>query len=77
MARSRDGAMISGQVRITAIVDLIQPTGSRTYITFPLGGMAAMAEVGSHDVHKPGEPITIDLDMNRAVLIDPRTNRVI
>jgi multiple sugar transport system ATP-binding protein len=77
MARSRDGAAVAGHVRTTAVVDLIQPTGSRTYITFPLGGTAVMAEVGAHEVQRPGEPIAVDLDMNRAVLIDPQTNRVI
>jgi multiple sugar transport system ATP-binding protein len=77
MARSRDGAMLAGHVRTTAVVDLIQPTGSRTYITFPLGGTAVMAEVGAHEVQRPGETIAVDLDLNRAVLIDPQTNRVI
>jgi hypothetical protein len=28
-------------------------------------------------VHKPGETIDLDFDMNRAVLIDPETQRVI
>ena len=36
-----------------------------------------MAEVAPHDVQKPGDPIRIDVDLNRAVLIDPDTNRVI
>jgi hypothetical protein len=36
-----------------------------------------MAELDSHDVHKPGEMIDLDFDMNRAVLIDPETERVI
>jgi len=77
MARAREGAEANGHARLTTTVELIQPTGSRTYITFPLGGMAVMAEVEPHDVHKPGDPISIDLDLNRAVLIDPDTNRVI
>jgi multiple sugar transport system ATP-binding protein len=77
MARARDGAEADGHVRLATAVELIQPTGSRTYITFPLGGTSVMAEVEPHDVRKPGDPITIDLDLNRAVLIDPHTNRVI
>jgi multiple sugar transport system ATP-binding protein len=77
MARARDGAEADGHVRLATTVELIQPTGSRTYITFPLGGTAVMAEVEPHDVQKPGDPISIDLDLNRAVLIDPDTNRVI
>jgi multiple sugar transport system ATP-binding protein len=77
MARARDGLQPSGHVRLETAVELIQPTGSRTYITFPLGNTSVMAEVEPHDVQKPGEPIAIDLDLNRAVLIDPQTSRVI
>jgi multiple sugar transport system ATP-binding protein len=77
MARARDGAEANGHARLATTVELIQPTGSRTYITFALGGTAVMAEVAPHDVQKPGDPIRIDLDLNRAVLIDPDTNRVI
>jgi hypothetical protein len=28
-------------------------------------------------VQRPGEQVDVDVDMNRAVLIDPETNRVI
>src|SRR6185312_12197381 len=78
MARAREGAQqVDGHARLATTVELIQPTGSRTYITFALGGTAVMAEVAPHDVQKPGDPISIDLDLNRAVLIDPDTNRVI
>jgi hypothetical protein len=34
-----------------------------------------VAELESHDVQRPGEQIDVDVDMNRAVLIDPETNR--
>src|SRR5262249_5573303 len=77
MAKSRDGAQANGHARLATAVELIQPTGSRTYITFPLGDTSVMAEVEPHDVQKPGDPISIDLDLNRAVLIDPDTNQVI
>jgi multiple sugar transport system ATP-binding protein len=77
MARARDGQPANGHVRLDTAVELIQPTGSRTYITFSLGETSVMAEVEPHDVQKPGEPIAIDLDLNRAVLIDPQTSRVI
>jgi multiple sugar transport system ATP-binding protein len=77
MSRAHNGLQADGHVRLETTVELIQPTGSRTYITFPLGGTSVMAEVEPHDVQRPGEPIAIDLDLNRAVLIDPETNRVI
>jgi len=72
-----NGADKPGHQRIGVTVELVQPTGSRAYITFPLGGVATVAELDSHAVQKPGEHIDLDLDMSRAVLIDPETNRVI
>ena len=55
----------------------MQPTGSRTYISILLGGIAVTAEVEPHEVGQAGEAIEIELDMNKAVLIDPATNKVI
>jgi len=72
-----NGGNRPGHQRLTATVELVQPTGSRAYITFPLGGVPTVAELESHDVQRPGEHIDLDLDMNRAVLIDPESNRVI
>ena len=60
-----------------AIVELLQPTGSRTYATFSLGGTRAVAELQAHDVSAINEKIELSIDMNRVVLIDPATNRVI
>jgi len=77
MGRAHDGAGVDGHARIDATVELIQPTGSRTYITFALGGKSVMAEVEPHDVQRPGEAIVVDIDMNRAVIIDPETDRVL
>ncbi len=77
MTKARDGAMREGLVRLGVTIELIQPTGSRTYATFRLGGVPVMAELQAHDVHNPNERIDVTLDMNRAVLIDPTTERVI
>jgi multiple sugar transport system ATP-binding protein len=72
-----NGSSRPGHQRLGVTVELVQPTGSRAYITFPLGGVPTVAELESHDVQRPGEQIDVDVDMNRAVLIDPETNRVI
>jgi multiple sugar transport system ATP-binding protein len=75
---SRAGAQLRpGSVGITALIDLVQPTGARTYATFKLGGVACVAELQAHDVSAPGERVELALDMNRAVLIDPQTEKVI
>jgi multiple sugar transport system ATP-binding protein len=77
ISRAENATVRKGHALVTAKVELVQPTGSRSYITFPLGGVAVVAEVDPHDVHKPGEVVELDFDMNRAVLIDPETERVI
>ena len=71
------GEASPGHVRITARADLIQPTGTQTYVTWHFGGSAVIAETGAHDVSSPGEEVTYDFDMTRAILIDPETDRVL
>jgi multiple sugar transport system ATP-binding protein len=75
---SRDPGSLSGQaVKVRATVELLQPTGSRAFITFPLGGQPVMAELASHDVQGPGESLDLYIDIGRAVLIDPDSGRVL
>jgi multiple sugar transport system ATP-binding protein len=77
ITRAAPTAVRNGHARVGVKVELVQPTGSRAYITFPFGGTAVVAELDPHDVHKPGQRIDVDFDMTRAVLIDPETERVI
>jgi multiple sugar transport system ATP-binding protein len=76
---SRAGASESrpGLIPHLALIDLVLPTGARTYATFQLGGTAVVAELQAHDVSRPGERVELAIDMNRAVLIDPSTDQVI
>ncbi len=76
IARAGSGAA-EGHVRLPVVVELVQPTGSRVHITFPLGGASVVAELDAHDVSGPGEKIVLDLDMTRAILIDPQSDRVL
>ena len=71
------GELRQGLVRRTALIELVQPTGSRTYATFRLGGAELVAELQAHDVSQPGETIELAIDMNRVVLIDPSTELVV
>jgi multiple sugar transport system ATP-binding protein len=66
-----------GLAPIDVTIDLIQPTGSRTYATFLLAGTEVMAELQAHDVERPGDRLQLHVDMNRAVLIDPQTEVVL
>jgi multiple sugar transport system ATP-binding protein len=67
----------AGHAHVTTVVELVQPTGSRTQVTFPLGGVVSVAELDPRDAAAPGEKVTLSLDMRRAVLIDPQSEKVI
>ncbi len=77
VSRARDGDMREGLARCAASIDLVQPTGARTYATFKLGGVEMVAELQAHDVSQPGEAIELAVDMNRAVIIEPSTEKVV
>jgi multiple sugar transport system ATP-binding protein len=71
------GPARAGLAPLDVTIDLIQPTGSRTYATFLLAGTEVMAELQAHDVEGPGDRLQLHVDMNRAVLIDPETELVL
>ena len=77
LSRAGEGVPGPGITRIAATADLIQPTGTRTFVTSRIGGVAVTAELSAHDVHEPGGPLTYAVDLNRAILIDPLTDRVL
>ena len=77
ISRVRDAQLRSGLARYAARIDLVQPTGSRTYGTFMLGGTQAVAELLAHDVPRVNEHVELAIDMNRAVLIDPKSEAVL
>ena len=58
-------------------IDLVQPTGTRLYGAFALAGNEVLAELQAHDVERPGETIDVLFDMQRAILIDPDSERVL
>jgi multiple sugar transport system ATP-binding protein len=66
-----------GTARLEAKIDLLQPTGSRTYATFRIANIPVMAELEAHDVSRPGEAIAVDLNLNRAALFDAATEKAI
>ena len=59
------------------VIDLVQPTGTRLYGAFALAGTEVLAELQAHDVERPGETIEVMFDMQRAILVDPESERVL
>jgi len=66
-----------GAVRIEPEIELIQPTGSRSYATFRIAGQPMLAELQAHDVSRPGERIPIDINLSRAAVFDPQTGKAL
>jgi len=77
LTRVRNGEVRAGLAKLPVILDLIQPTGTRSYGSFKLGGVEVTAELQAHDAERPGERLDLYVDMNRVVVIDPRSDRVL
>jgi multiple sugar transport system ATP-binding protein len=77
LSRAHQDAVAPGHSRYEATIDLLQPTGSRSYATFRLAGAPVMAELQAHDVSRAGERIGIDINMTRASLFDQETQRAL
>lgn len=63
--------------QVPVIIELVQPTGSRTQITFPFGGQSVVAEFDANGGDAPGKKITIDIDLSRCLVIDAESEMVI
>ena len=59
------------------MIDLVQPTGTRTHAQFRLAETDVTVELPSHTVERPGTAIDLLVDMSRIILIDPQTERTI
>ena len=77
MGRALGAAPPDGSARIEAEIELLQPTGSRSYATFRIAGEPVIAELQAHDVSRPGEKIQIDLNLRRASLFDAATEKAL
>ncbi|WP_119387943.1 ABC transporter ATP-binding protein [Taklimakanibacter lacteus] len=77
ISRAIGGKMPSGVARVSAKADLIQPTGTRTFVTSHVGGVAVTVELGAHDVGAQGSAVDYAVDLNRSILIDPETDKVL
>ena len=64
-------------VRISVDIELVQPTGSRTFVEFKLGAITTVAELQAHDVHRSGERLALEIDMNRVIAVDPASGLVV
>ena len=73
----RAGEPPPGHGPLTARIELVQPTGTRTFVQFPFAGVDVTAELPAHAVDRPGAVIELLVDLGRSILIDPVTDRVL
>ncbi len=67
---SRAGEPVAGEGRLDILVDLVQPTGTRTYAQFRVGAQEVTAELPAHSVEAPGARLALAVDMARVSLFD-------
>lgn len=72
-----DAASKADDVRIARVIDLVQPTGSRTYITVRIGGVDVIAETDSTETGRVGDVIDLSFALTHAVFFDPATGRAL
>ena len=66
-----------GVERVPSKAEIVQPTGTRTYVTARIGETEVTAELGAHDLPEVNDPLEFAVDMNRCILIDPSTDQVL
>jgi multiple sugar transport system ATP-binding protein len=70
LAEHADGAIRS---RAT----LVQPAGARVFVNFPVGAASMMGEFSARQRFAAGQELSLELDMERIVILDPDTGRAI
>ena len=75
--RATGGPVADGHARVESKIELVQPTGSRSYATFRLAGQPAIAELQTQDVGHAGERNLVDINLRRAVLFDAGTGKAL
>jgi multiple sugar transport system ATP-binding protein len=62
---------------LNVVVDVVEPLGLETLVTFMLGDNPYSARLDPDTRAKSGEPLTLSVDMNHMHLIDPTTELVV
>ena len=63
--------------RLAFAVEIVEPMGANTLVNFHLGETSMLVRLEGSAAEQPGDSLVLDMDMNRAVLIDPESERVI
>ena len=72
-----DNANHQQHSKLSVNIELVQPTGSRSYVTFRIGQNSAVAELRPQDLLGHNTMIELSVDMSRVIYIDPITEMTI
>ena len=63
--------------RLLTSVEIVEPMGANTLVNFHLGETSMLVRLDGSAAEQPGDALPLDVDMSRAVLVDPESERVI
>jgi multiple sugar transport system ATP-binding protein len=75
--RDRGTDVPEGFDRLKIKIEIVEPMGANTLINFHLGETSVNVRLDGYSAEKSGEQIDLLVDMNRSILIDPQSERVI
>jgi multiple sugar transport system ATP-binding protein len=76
MYRAAGGDAPSDHSRLDVAVEIVEPMGANTLVNFHLGETSMLVRLDGSTAEQPGDALALDVDMNRALLIDPDSERV-
>ena len=77
MHRRREGADQAGFGPLPVRIEIVEPMGANTLINFHIGESSVLARLSTYADQQPGEDLTLLVDMNRTVVVDPESEAVI
>ena len=77
LSRYRPEQARPGTATLTAPVEVVEPTGAETMAVMRIGERELVGRFAPDDAPRMGEQLRLAVDMNRACLFDPETQRLI
>ena len=74
--RTPETAGRPGMARLVAPVSVVEPTGAETMALLKIGGKEITGRFDPNEAPKQGEDMELNVDMNRACLFDPSSERL-
>ncbi len=63
--------------KLDALIEVVQPTGARSYGSFNLGDAHLIAELDAHAINIEGQKLTLDIAIGRTNFFDPATGKAV